>query len=67
VLKEGHKEIMKYKNTWHTQHVIIPALKAYEKEQFEKGVIEKNWEPKTLDESPWFPGWEEKWHAQQGF
>lgn len=58
---------MKYKNTWHTEHVVAPALEKYEKEQIEKGLMEKRWEPKTLDEAPWFPGWQEKWHAQQGF
>ncbi|KAI1807835.1 hypothetical protein F4811DRAFT_573338 [Daldinia bambusicola] len=67
VLKEGKENLMKYKNTWHTEHVVIPALEEFEKEQIEKGVIEKDWEPKTLDDSPWFPGWREKWHAQQGF
>ncbi|KAI1078926.1 hypothetical protein F5B20DRAFT_198079 [Whalleya microplaca] len=67
VLKEGKENLMKYKNTWHTEHVVIPALEEYEKEQIEKGLIEKDWEPKTLDDSPWFPGWQEKWHAQQGF
>lgn len=27
----------------------------------------RNWEVTTLDEDPWFKGWEEKWHRQQGF
>ncbi|RYP89515.1 hypothetical protein DL770_004385 [Monosporascus sp. CRB-9-2] len=67
VLREGNKSIMKYKNTWHTEHVVIPMLEEFEREQVDKGLIEKDWEPKTLEESPWFPGWEKKWHAQQGF
>ncbi|OTA54146.1 hypothetical protein K449DRAFT_469577 [Hypoxylon sp. EC38] len=67
VLKEGKESIMKYKNTWHTEHVVIPALEEFEKEQIEKGVVEKDWEVKTLNDSPWFPGWQEKWHRQQGF
>ncbi|KAI1373529.1 hypothetical protein F4677DRAFT_429192 [Hypoxylon crocopeplum] len=67
VLKEGKESIMKYKNTWHTEHVVIPALEEYAKEQVDKGIVEKDWEVKTLDDSPWFPGWKEKWHAQQGF
>ncbi|KAI2627106.1 hypothetical protein GGS26DRAFT_152580 [Hypomontagnella submonticulosa] len=67
VLTEGKESIMKYKNTWHTEHVVLPALREYEKEQVKRGVIEKDWEPKTLDDSPWFPGWEKKWHASQGF
>lgn len=67
VLKEGKKELMQYKSTWHTEHVVIPAMEQYEREQIEKGLIPKDWEPRTLDESPYFPGWEEKWHRQQGF
>lgn len=67
VLDEGNRGIMKYKNTWHTEHVICPALRAYEKEQVETGLIEPNWEHRTLDESPFFPGWEQKWRSQQGF
>ncbi|KAF2836810.1 hypothetical protein M501DRAFT_939190 [Patellaria atrata CBS 101060] len=67
VIKDGKKNLMDYKNTWHTEHVVVPALEAYEREQVERGVVEREWEPKTLDESPWFPGWEEKWRRQQGF
>ena len=67
VLKEGKKSLMEYKNTWHTEHRAIPALEGYEKEQLEKGVIVKDWQAHTLEESPFFPGWEEKWHRQQGF
>lgn len=67
VLKEGKPNIMEYKNTWHTEHVVIPALEEYEQEQISKGLIEKDWEVKSMDEHPYFPGWEEKWHRQQGF
>ena len=67
VLREGKKSIMEYKSTWHTEHVVIPALEEYEREQIEKGIIKREWEISTLDESPFFPGWQEKWHRQQGF
>lgn len=67
VLREGKKSLMEYKNTWHTEHVVIPALERFEREQVEKGWVEEGWEPHTLDESPFFPGWEEKWHCEQGF
>lgn len=67
VLKEGKRSLMEYKGTWHTEHVVIPALEHYEKDQVENGVIEKDWVPHTLDQSPFFPGWEEKWHMKQGF
>ena len=67
VLREGKKNLMEYKNTWHTEHVVIPAMEEYEREQRDRGLIEENWEPHTLEESPFYPGWEEKWHRQQGF
>lgn len=67
VLNDGKKELMEYKNTWHIEHVVKPALEAFYKEQVAKGIVEEDWKPQTLDESPWFPGWEEKWHRQQGF
>ncbi|KAI9792506.1 MAG: hypothetical protein M1835_007791 [Candelina submexicana] len=67
VLKEGKGSIMEYKGTWHVEHVVKPALEEWEREQVENGVVESGWEVRTLDESPWFPGWEEKWRGRQGF
>ncbi|KXJ89764.1 alpha-1,2-mannosyltransferase [Microdochium bolleyi] len=67
VLRHGKREIMRYKDTWHVEHVVVPLLEGYDREQVEKGLWDGEWEPKTLEESPWFPGWEEKWHRQQGF
>ncbi|KAJ9613153.1 hypothetical protein H2200_003094 [Cladophialophora chaetospira] len=67
VLKEGKENLMKYKNTWHVEHIAIPALEEYEREQKAKGIAEKDWQCHTLDESPYFPGWREKWTGQQGF
>lgn len=67
VLREGKKDLMEYKNTWHTEHVVIPAMEMFEREQKDKGLVERDWEPRTLDEAPFYPGWEEKWHRQQGF
>jgi len=66
VLREGKRSLMEYKNTWHTEHVVIPAMEQFEREQVSKGLMDKNWEPHTLDESPFFPGWQQKWAAQQG-
>lgn len=67
VMTEGKENLMKYKNTWHVEHVVKPALRQYEQEQIEKGMIEKDWKVQTLDESPYFPNWEEKWTRQQGY
>ena len=67
ILNEGKKNLMDYKRSWQIEHVVKPAMEAYHKEQVEKGLVESNWEPHTLEESPYFRGWEEKWHRQQGF
>ena len=67
LMQEGKQSLMEYKNTWHVEHVCIPALQAYAKEQVEKGLVKDEWEVTTLDDSPYFPGWEEKWHRQQAF
>ncbi|KAG9248302.1 hypothetical protein BJ878DRAFT_53726 [Calycina marina] len=70
-LKEGKKNLMEYKGTWHVEHIIIPLMEEYAREQVENGVVKvedgKEWEVTTLEESPYFSGWEEKWHRQQGF
>ena len=73
ILKEGKKTLMEYKNTWHVEHVCVPAFEEYEKEQIACGVVkpenenEDSWTVSTLQESPFYPGWEEKWHRKQGF
>ena len=67
LLREGKKNLMDYKGVWHVQHVVIPRLKEWADEQKENGLVPKDWEVSTLDDSPWFQGWQEKWHRQQGF
>ncbi|PHH86151.1 hypothetical protein CDD83_10651 [Cordyceps sp. RAO-2017] len=60
VLNEGKENIMKYKGTWHVEHVAKPTLEAYERFQIEQGLMTGQWEAKTLDENPFFPGWKQK-------
>ncbi|KKK15439.1 hypothetical protein ARAM_005360 [Aspergillus rambellii] len=67
ILHEGKKNLMEYKGTWHLEHVVLPKFEEWAREQEEKGLVPKNWEVATLDESPWFKGWQEKWRRQQGF
>jgi hypothetical protein len=67
ILKEGKKELMEYKGTRGVEHVVIPALEGMEREQIERGVVEEEWEGRTLEAYPWFPGWEGKWRKEQGF
>ncbi|KAN0078627.1 Protein of unknown function (DUF3445) domain containing protein [Elaphomyces granulatus] len=67
ILKEGKRNLMEYKNTWHVEHVVLPHLEQWVKEQEDEGIVEKSWKVATLDDDPWFRGWEGKWHRQQGF
>lgn len=67
LLKEGKQILMQYKGTWHVEHVVLPKLEEWAKEQEENSVVPKGWEVATLDDSPWFRGWEEKWNRRQGF
>lgn len=67
ILKDGKQSLMQYKGVRDVEHVVLPKLEEWAKEQTERGVVPKDWEVATLDESPWFRGWKEKWHRQQGF
>lgn len=67
LLTETKKNLMEYKNTWHVEHVVLPKIREWVSEQQESGLVERDWEVTTLDDSPWFKNWEAKWHRQQGF
>lgn len=67
LMNDGKRSLMDYKNTWHLEHVVKPALERYQAEQVEQGIVPEDWEPHTLEESPWYPGWEKRWHDLQGF
>jgi hypothetical protein len=67
ILRDGKKHLMDYKGTWHVEHVVLPAFEAWAGEQVEHGVVEGDWDVATLDESPFYEGWEEKWRRQQGY
>lgn len=58
ILREGKKPMLDYKSTFHIEHKALPALDQWAKEQEEKGWVPKDWKEKTLDEDPYFPGWE---------
>jgi hypothetical protein len=37
------------------------ASPALEPGQVARGIVPPDWDETTLDESPFFPGWEDKW------
>ncbi|KAJ8093305.1 hypothetical protein AAF712_009782 [Marasmius tenuissimus] len=65
VLKQGKPSIMQYKGSWHTEHVAVPTLEKWAKEQEEKGWVPPDWKERTLDESPFFPGWNQTVEARR--
>ena len=67
VLKEGKENLIQYKCDEHVRRVAMGELEKWAEEQRERGWVEKEWEVGTLEESPFFPGWEEKWRGQQCF
>lgn len=67
ILDEGKENLITYKTDNHVKDLTIKTCKAWAQEQVEKGLVPADWEVRTLDESPFFPGWEKKWHDQQGF
>ncbi|XP_006458276.1 hypothetical protein AGABI2DRAFT_63838 [Agaricus bisporus var. bisporus H97] len=58
VLREAEKPFMEYKSTFHIAHKVIPALEVWAREQEEKGWVPKDWASRTLEENPFYPGWQ---------
>ncbi|KAJ0425928.1 hypothetical protein BJY00DRAFT_324399 [Aspergillus carlsbadensis] len=63
---EGKRVITEPKVHKHILRVVLQALKEWKKEQVEKGVVERDWEEETLQESPFYPGWDETWKRRGG-
>ena len=58
ILREAKPSYLEYKSTRHVEHKLLPALDAWAKEQEDEGRVPKDWKERTLDEDPFFPGWE---------
>lgn len=67
VLEAGKANLIAYKTVDHVKGVTLRACKQWAAEQVAKGLVPADWEVGTVDQSPFFPGWEKKWHDQQGF
>ncbi|GAB1211031.1 hypothetical protein ATERTT37_000143 [Aspergillus terreus] len=67
ILKDSNRSLMEYKKTWPVEHVLVPHLEQWAEEQENVGLVDKESEVSTLEDSPYFPGWEAKWRRQQGF
>ncbi len=65
VLREGKENLIGYKCDARVREVAMEACDAWAREQVESGVVPEDWDVGTLEESPFFPGWELKWRRQQ--
>lgn len=61
VIRDSKENLLTYKKVALTEHIVGPLLAEYEKAQVERGVVSKDWAAETLDDNPFFPGWEDKW------
>ncbi|KAF9481762.1 hypothetical protein BDN70DRAFT_854514 [Pholiota conissans] len=59
ILRHSQENIMKYKGTWHAEHVLIPAFESWAEEQ-EREIGVQEGGVRTLDEHPFYPGWNSK-------
>ncbi|KAG2421797.1 hypothetical protein HFD88_005773 [Aspergillus terreus] len=67
ILKDSKRSLMEYKKTWPAEHVVVPHLEQWVEEQENVGLVDRDPEVSTLEDSPYFPGWEAKCRRQQGF
>ncbi|KAG6854946.1 hypothetical protein C0991_009769 [Blastosporella zonata] len=58
VLRDGKKAFKEYKSTYHVEHKLLPALDKWAKEQEDKGWVPRGWQERTLNEDPYYPGWD---------
>ncbi|KAJ3533303.1 hypothetical protein NMY22_g7391 [Coprinellus aureogranulatus] len=57
VLRDCKQNIKAYKGWSHLEHKLFPALDRWAADQVANGVVPENWEVSTLDEHPFYPGW----------
>ncbi|KAK0671354.1 hypothetical protein QBC41DRAFT_316023 [Cercophora samala] len=66
VLIEGKENLINYKSERNVKNVALEALKQWAARQVEQGIVPADWEVSTLEQSPFYPGWEENWKKKQG-
>ncbi|KAK4164111.1 hypothetical protein QBC43DRAFT_238179 [Cladorrhinum sp. PSN259] len=66
VLEGGKEKLITYKCEGNVRRVAMETLKIWAEEQAKQGVVPADWEVTTLDESPFYPEWEERWKRKQG-
>lgn len=64
---EGKPSLTDQKVHEHIRPVVLDSLRAWKTEQIDNGLIPPDWEEQTLAESPFYPGWEDRWRQKIGF
>lgn len=59
VITQGDKKLIEYKMEKHAADIATEYLEKWAREQELAGLVEKGWEVSTLEQSPFFPGWQE--------
>ncbi|KAH8652086.1 hypothetical protein BX600DRAFT_402504 [Xylariales sp. PMI_506] len=59
ILNGGQRVLIDYKVEKHVEKVAVEALEGWAKKQVEDGVVPADWEVGTLEQHPYYPGWQE--------
>ncbi|KAG5642849.1 hypothetical protein DXG03_002026 [Asterophora parasitica] len=57
IMRDMKPSLKEYKGTGHVEHCVLPKLDEWAREQEEKGWVPRDWKERTLNEDPFFPGW----------
>ncbi|KAH6652264.1 hypothetical protein BKA67DRAFT_626947 [Truncatella angustata] len=59
VITQGDEKLIEYKMEKHVANIASEYCEKWARQQEEDGLVEKDWTVGTLEQSPFFPGWEE--------
>lgn len=60
VLTAGRRELVDYKCERHVERLAVAQLREWADRQAEDGLVPADWEPATLEQHPYFPGWQDE-------
>ncbi|KAI0123968.1 hypothetical protein BJ170DRAFT_586016 [Xylariales sp. AK1849] len=59
IISQGNPELITYKMEEHVKKLAVEALEKWAKKQEEEGIVPADWEVGTLEQHPYYPGWQE--------
>lgn len=60
IISEGRRDLIEYKMEPHVEALAKDLLARWADQQVRDGRAPAGWDPATLEEHPYFPGWKEK-------